>query len=248
MFEERLMKVLRERGVPKNKIDDVIDSGYIIRNFIDPFSGRKWESVSDKMFGNKGFSSSFDIDRFIDYINGKYNFPEPPKFVEFTVKNFNEINEILSEPRRQHYIKEGRLSFRGQTSQYTYKRKIPNPVRADENGREISIFPGLFRQNGEIYSFKVVHEENRSFLQFLHELEPSNPRAYSDSLYAYDIMRVEQHYATQTAGLDISFDIETAIFFATYKFKLNANNRAFYEKINKGEHHGDLVQKKWTQS
>jgi hypothetical protein len=238
LFEEKLMEVLKERGVPQDKIDDVIDSGYIIRNFVDPFSGRKWESVSDKMYGSKGFSSIFDVDQFIDYINGKYKFPKLPNFIEYTVKNFDEINNILVEPRRQHYIKEGRLSFRGQTSQYTYKRKIPNPVRADKNGQEISIFPGLFRQNGDLYSFKELYEENRSFLEFLHELEPSNPRAYSDSIYAYDIMRVEQHYATQTAGLDISFDIETAIFFATYKFKFNAYNRGFYEKINKGGHKG----------
>ena len=238
LFEERLMEVLRDKGVPQNMIEDVIDSGYIIRKFGDPFSGRTWESISDKMFGSKGLSSCFDVDQFIKYINGTFKFPELPKFVEYTVKSFDEINEILYEPRRQHYIKEGRLSFRGQTSQYTYKRKIPNPVRADKNGNEISIFPGLFRQKGEFYSFKQTHEENRSFLEFLHELEPNNPQVYLDSSYAYDTMRVEQHYATQTAGLNISFDIETAIFFATYKFKFNSEKRAFYEKITKGNHEG----------
>jgi hypothetical protein len=51
-------------------------------------------------------------------------------------------------------------------------------------------------------------------------------------------MRVEQHYATQTAGLDISFDIETAIFFATYKFLFNSHGNAYHSKIKKGEHEG----------
>lgn len=51
-------------------------------------------------------------------------------------------------------------------------------------------------------------------------------------------MRVEQHYDTQTAGLDISFDIETAIFFATYKFLFNSHGNAYHSKIKKGEHEG----------
>ncbi|CAH1601167.1 hypothetical protein THOD04_90254 [Vibrio owensii] len=130
------------------------------------------------------------------------------------------------------------MSFRGQTSQYTYKRKIPSPVRAGKDGREISIFPGLFRQNEEFYSFKHKYEEKRSLQQFLSELEPNNPNVYLDSSFAYDIMRVEQHYATQTVGLDISFDIETAIFFATHKFQFNIAGRAYHTKIAKGDHKG----------
>ncbi len=49
----------------------------------------------------------------------------------------------------------------------------------------------------------------------LHELEPNNPNVYSDSQFAYDPMRVEQHYASQTTGLDLTFAIDTALFFAT---------------------------------
>lgn len=238
MFEEKLIKVLKRKGVSGDKIDDIIDSGYVIRSFVDPFSGKTWESVSDKMFGSKGLSSNFDIDKFIEYVHGNYSFPSIPKFVEYTVKNIDEINVILSDDRRQHYIKEGRMSFRGQTSQYKYKRKIPNPVRSDEEGREISIFPGIFRQNSELYSFKEVPQETRTLEDVLHDLEPNNPEVFIDSSYAYDIMRVEQHYATQTAGLDISFDIETAIFFATYKFQFNSEKISFHQKIKKGDHNG----------
>ncbi len=238
MFEDRLIKLFREKGISQNLIDDVIDSGYIIRKFVEPFSRRTWESVSDKMYGSKAQSSNFDIEMFIEYIKGNYNFPALPKFAEYTVKNFDDINEILSESRRNKLINEGRLSFRGQTSQYTYKRKIPNPVRADEDGKEISILPGLFRQSDDLYSFKEQHKENRSFLKFLKELEPNNPNVYLDRDNAYDIMRIEQHYATQTAGLDISFDIETAIFFATYKFSFNSENKAHHEQITAGNHKG----------
>ncbi|WP_167145072.1 FRG domain-containing protein [Pseudomonas sp. OTU750018] len=237
MFTERLVKVLQERNVSEELIRDVVDSGYIIRRF-GGFGSESVESVSDKMFGSKQFSSIFDIDKFVSYIHGCYEFPQLPPFVEYTVKSFKEIEDILDEPRRKFYIDEGRMSFRGQTSQYTYKRKIPSPVRADKHGREISIFPGVFRQSGEFYSFNVEHRERRSLKYLLRELEPNNPSVYLDSAYAYDIMRVEQHYATQTSGLDVSFDIETAIFFATYKFQLNTAGRAYHTKIEKGDHKG----------
>ncbi|WP_220384641.1 hypothetical protein, partial [Klebsiella pneumoniae] len=75
-------------------------------------------------------------------------------------------------------------------------------------------------------------------LSFLQELEPNNPNIYSDNSYALDIMQVEQHYATQTVGLDISFDIETAIFFATHKFLFNSDGKAYHSKVKKGEHNG----------
>lgn len=238
LFEERLIEVLREKNVSEDLIEKVIESGYIIRIFADPFSGKTWESVSDKMYGNKQFSSIFDINKFIEYIQGNYAFPKLPEFVEYTASSYEDIENILLDPRRQNYIKEGRLSFRGQTSQYTYKRKIPNPVRAGVDGREISIFPGLYRQNGEYYSFNVRHEEKRSLQHFLKELEPNNPNVYLDSYFAYDIMRVEQHYATQTAGLDISFDIETAIFFATHKFQFNSSGKAYHTRVRKGDHKG----------
>jgi hypothetical protein len=237
LFKERLVELLRERKVSEELIEKVVDSGYIIRTF-GGFGAAPWEAVSDSMYGNKGRSSCFDIDKFVDYILGNYNFPELPPFVEYTVKSHKEIEDILSEPRRQHYINEGRMSFRGQTSQYTFKRQIPNPVRSDKDGKEISIFPGVFRQNSDFYSFKTEQKEERSLSYLLDELEPNSPDIYLDPSFAYDIMRVEQHYATQTTGLDISFNIETAIFFATYKFQFKSESRAYHSKIKKGDHKG----------
>lgn len=238
MLDTELIEILRGKNISEELINDVIDSGYMLSGRCDPFTGKTWEVIHDKMYGNKGYSSSFDINKFIRYIQGENVFEKLPPFTEYIVKSYEDIDKILSTPRRQHYINEGRLSFRGQVSQYTFKRKIPNPVRANNTGREISIFPGLYRQKEAPYSFNFPHKEERSILRFLHELEPNNPDVYLDSYYAYDIMRVEQHYATQTTGLDISFDIETAIFFATYNFGFNSNGNAYHTKIKKGDHKG----------
>lgn len=237
MFTEQLVKILREKKVSEDLIKKVIDSGYILRTF-GGFGMKPENFVSDQMYGNKGLSSKFDIDKFINYIHGEFEFPKLPSFKKYTVKNYKEIEDILSDPRRKHYIDEGRMSFRGQTAEYTYKRKIPNPVRADNDGKEISIFPGVYRQNQEIYSFNIEHEEERALQFLLHKLEPNNPQVHLDSHFAKDIMRVEQHYASQTAGLDISFDIETAIFFATQKFQFNSEGIAYHTKVAKGEHTG----------
>lgn len=228
--DEKLKEILSSRGVPDEKIIDILESGYTL--------GMVAGTISDKMYGNKAFSSCFNIDEFVEYIQGRHRFQELPAFIEYTAKNIEDINTVLHDARRQRYMRDGILSFRGQTSQYLYKRKIPNPVRANKSGQEISIFPGLFRQRGEHYTFDSLPEEKRTLANFLHELEPNSPEIYLDSGHAYDIMRIEQHYATNTSGLDISFDIETAIFFATYKFKRNAANKAYYEKIKKGDHKG----------
>ncbi len=48
MFKERLIEILEHINVSNKIIEDVIDSGYIIRNFCD-LSGKIWESVSDQM-------------------------------------------------------------------------------------------------------------------------------------------------------------------------------------------------------
>lgn len=236
--DRRLESILKTRGVSEKKINEVLESGYTIGKFLISFKGDTSEKIIDKMYGNKGSSSCFEIDEFIEYILGRHKFPELPPFPEYTVRNIDEINEILNDNRRQRYIKNGALSYRGQTSQYTYKRKIPSPVRANKDNQELSIFPGQFRQSGEFYTFNELPKEKRTLTHFLQELEPNNPQIYLDSTYAYDIMRTEQHYATQTSGLDISFDIETAIFFATHRFKFSPSKKATYERIKKGDHKG----------
>lgn len=231
---ENLTTVLKNHGISDQLIEQTINSGYYMTTPLG-------DTVRDMMYGNK-MSGHLYLNKFIEYLKGNNNFPKlfsSNRFaVEFTVKNIDEINDVIFDKTRQRYIQEGRMSFRGQTSQYYYQRAIPHPQRSDENGKEISIFPGAYRQSNDIYTFKDKCLENRSFMRFLSELEPNNPHLYFESSSSYDIMRIEQHYATQTAGLDISFDIETAIFFATHKFKFNSSNKAFHEKVKVGDHSG----------
>lgn len=233
-----LSEILAAENVSANLIDAVNDSGFYMRGWVDPFSGKTWHSVSDLMYGNKQFSSSFPTEEFIKYIHGNHSFPALPPLRTYTANCVADIHEILADPRRAHYLSEGTLTFRGQPKEYKFKRRIPNPVRADADGLEVSVLPGVYRQTDEFYSFSRVQPERRSFDWLLAELEPNNPEVFLDSSYAYDIMRTEQHYATQTTGLDLAFELDTALFFATYRFKFDATGRAYYEAVPRGEHSG----------
>jgi hypothetical protein len=144
------------------------------------------------------------------------------------------------EPRRQHYLAEETLSFRGQNKAFTFKRGIPNPMVANL-GEEMSILPGVYRQPGQ-YSFELAPVERR----VTHLIQRVLPIARSHNPFPFDPIRVEQHYGTQTKGLDITFDIETAIFFATHVLKKDTKRRFYYEKIKDGQHTGVIYAFRFT--
>jgi hypothetical protein len=128
--------------------------------------------------------------------------------------------------------------MRGQPREHRLRRAVPSPVRADVNGEEISILPGLYRQPpNELYSLTTPIEEVRTIEAFRHDIETDSDDGLLGHFTA-DFMRVEQHYARQTPGLDVTFDIETAIFFATNRFTHGPDNFARYEPVCRGAHEG----------
>ena len=235
---EKLHDALKAADASSCLINEVIESGYYLRDWVDPFSGTTWQTVSDMMYGNKQHSSSFPVEQFIGYIQGTYAFSAAPPLQTYEAACMSDIQNILADTRRAHYISQGSLTFRGQPREYKFKRKIPSPFRADSDGYEVSLMPGVYRQSHSFYTFEKSLSEHRSLDWLLTKLEPNNPQVYLDSAYSVDIMRTEQHYATQTAGLDLAFELDTALFFATHRFKIDADGRAYYEKISRGEHSG----------
>ena len=63
-MQAALATELASRGASANLIDAILDSGYLLRNWVNPFNGDTWTSVSDMMYGNKEFSSNFSIGDF----------------------------------------------------------------------------------------------------------------------------------------------------------------------------------------
>lgn len=246
-IDNRLADICKQHGLPDDTVAQVVESGFYLRDWVNPFFGKTWQSVSDMMYGNKGQSSNIPIDAFVAHLRGDKRLAPLPPFAEARVRTRQDIIDVLSTTARQHYVAEGSLSFRGQAAEFTYKRSIPNPLRADAGGREVSVMPGLYRQQGPLYSFADLPTEVRSWEWFLRDLEPNNQDVYVDSSFAYDIMRTEQHYAAATRGLDISFDLESALFFACHRFVKAPSGLATYEPVERGRHTGVIYCFRFTQ-
>lgn len=234
--DDKLLHLLRDAGLEDPVVRNTLESGYYMRSWSN-LQGGTYETVSDLMYGNKQFSSSFEFEAFVDYLLGHNHFDLAPPFVGITVRNMNEIEAALAEPSRQHYISEGFLTFRGQWREYRLHRSVPNPFRRGPDGTELSVMPGVFRQAGPEYRFSADPPEGTPLDWLLHQLEPNNPDIFADSHFAYDPMRVEQHYASPTSGLDLTFDINTALFFATHRFTMSGGI-AFLDRIARGAHTG----------
>ena len=128
--------------------------------------------------------------------------------------------------------------MRGQPREHRLRRALPNPRRANAEGEEISILPGLYRQSpNALYSLTSPVEERRTIQAFRHEIDIAAEDGLLHS-FTRDFMHVEQHYARQNAGLDLTFDIESAIFFATNKFTVGPDKLARYEAVRRGDHQG----------
>lgn len=236
-MEDGLRKFLSECDLSGNLIEDVIDSGYFLHQFHD-FSGNLYDRICDKFYGTKGFSSCFDPINFVQYLkNEEHNFRRIENR-RIKVKTIEEIRDILNDESTKRFIDAGRICFRGQHKDYFEKRKIPNPVRSDIQGNELTILPGIFRNKTLGFNKYSEFFSKSSIINFLHELETESIRFDYSNIYN-DLMRVEQHYATQTAGLDISFEINTAIYFATHRYSFE-NDKATNLKIKGGEHQGSI--------
>jgi hypothetical protein len=112
-------------------------------------------------------------------------------------------------------------------------------LRADDDGTEISILPSVYPQSPtDLYSFKLPVVEYRSLEPFARQIKSADLRRIQLGM-AYDFMRVEQHYARQTSDLDLTFDIDSALFFATNRFSFE-DGLAYYERIPRGEHEGAI--------
>jgi hypothetical protein len=230
------IRILKDAGISDDRISDVLDSGYYLRAWASVPGSPRDITVSDKLYGNKISSSKFELEAFIAYLHGEQRLAPGPTLRRIRVKNIIDIQAALAEPPRARYIEDGSLTFRGQPREYTIRRRVPNPFRRDNEGLELSIMPGAYRQARTPYSCAIEPTEKRTFEHFAYEFEPD--RDAIDLSFSRDLMRTEQHYATQTAGLDVAFDVASAIFFATHQLKWSDDGLAYYQTVPQGEHEG----------
>ncbi|MNC33519.1 hypothetical protein D3C75_819140 [compost metagenome] len=88
----------------------------------------------------------------------------------------------------------------------------------------------LKRKNIERYGFNHGPGDVEDFPD--PESQEYAKRYHLKHKYEGEVPLIEQHYGYPTVGLDVTFDIKTAIFFATHKFTLNKETlKATYRPI-----------------
>uniref|UniRef100_A6VW43 FRG domain-containing protein n=1 Tax=Marinomonas sp. (strain MWYL1) TaxID=400668 RepID=A6VW43_MARMS len=129
-----------------------------------------------------------------------------------------------------------KLLFRGQNTEYYVDRgaKEKELIFADANALEPSLIPSAVRRG-------ILMEDIMPLWNSMLQSYLGSKRLGSSSLKDSDLIRFKsspefalfslslaQHYGLPSVGLDATDDIETALFFATYKYRLN-NGIATYE-------------------
>ena len=248
--QEELATMLQEYGIDDRKISDIIESGYIKWNLVLSSNKPKIEPhVLDTFYGTKHPSGLIPFEIFIKYI-AQDTIPQVPLGTKYyVVKSLQEAEEILSSERHSKYHDSGMLSFRGQTKEYWLKRKVPNPIRKDDSNKERFIAPSFWRFciNNHNPASRTVDQKSMldmfkghyPYSQIISE-RASNENVIHDLFHSGDISIVDQHYGRKTIGLDITYDLKTAFFFASHQFTEveGASKKYTYLPIKKGEHKG----------
>ena len=251
--QKKLEITLQEYGIDKNKISEIIESGYYQLNVGYP--PKTVPCVADSFYGNKVPSGFIPINVFIKYLN-EGNIPQYSEYTKhYTVKSLQEAEEILSSERHKKYNESGRLSFRGQTKEYWLKRKIPNPYAMNHLNDERFIVPSFWRFCNEDHNpanrfneplsiFKTFLADRLIYGDISSNTNSENERRYNihkvEGPHLNEIPLIEQHYGMKTIGLDVTFDLAIAFFFASHQFtKIDTNSKKYtYLPIKEGDHKG----------
>ncbi len=192
-------------------------------------------------------------DHYTDFYNGldKYEFLRCKHYCMplIDVNSIDEMEALISKiPKRS----ESGIFFRGQTSYYRLKREeiIKKILFGSSESNEPSLITNASRSNYNydhlhfILKYFLEHEivfkdykKKKEIFQKLEELKGSFLLELD-----YAVMALAQHYGLPTHGLDVTTDLEVAVWFATNKFKQD-NNVASYIQMNKSDWNQD--KSKW---
>jgi hypothetical protein len=137
-----LRERLTDENLPSALIEQVIASGYFAWGIRDFGPGEGRPAVMDSYYGNK-MAGLIEIGEFVEYLRNRTARRLPAGVSTYKVRNTAEALAILSQP--QHARFSGRMSFRGQTTDYHITRPVPNPRAAGEDRRERMIVPSWWR-------------------------------------------------------------------------------------------------------
>ncbi len=253
---KRMEEYLKGEGIKDDLIENMVESGYICFNHI----------IYDTYYGLKNeYLPPITIEQIKFYQENKRHRRVFPPFDKiFTVKNFMEIDDILSDIKSKYK----NVVYRGATNLYTFKRPFPSPYFSDSNGYEISLVSSYFRKFSQNYMERIEKESIISFLRpFLHNVyyeqfndlwlqfengeilhqdfcdraESFRDKLWNNYISNTDASTVEQHYGIDSRMLDVTFDIKIALFFAFNNLVKIKNSYYDYVEIGKKEYTNAVV-------
>jgi hypothetical protein len=252
---EEFRECLRRYGVDDVRSEQALTSGYSLRhNIRRPGAAAPTTCVWDTLYGDKELSALFEVEDFVEYLMAspgeRKRLREARRRVkhghEHVVRSLAELRAMLKAPPHSEFVAEGAMCFRGQPREHYLTRPVPNPVLADEDGRERQILPAAWREYREDLLARPNHPD-RQLLRTIavdhlvyYGIRPGKlwRRDFDDPTPAErrkferrhrrhkarlstddDMAAVEQHYGVKTRWLDVTFDARVAAFFATHTFQ-----------------------------
>lgn len=252
-----LVFYLRREGIDEEVINSVVESGYILIS----------DKILDTYYGlNSACHPSIIIDKVKYYqSNGSWNKSSPSHYKTYVVNNINEIFQIVEDMKKRYK----NILYRGATGHYTFKRGFPNPFYSDENDCEISLVPSFFRRFSKNYmdrespnlsltsfddpllydlfykdfnnNLELFKNKKINFEEFYCRAEDDRETMWQEDIRKVDLCTIKQHYGFESNVLDVTYSIETALFFAFNRLVKIKDNYYDHILIDKTEYKNSVL-------
>jgi len=231
MEGEPMLKRILSLGV-KNQLAKLLDAGFsrseakdLLASCYEVVDTPGGEVILDHAYGSEQPFSLYPVQT-AHHVFTSLDLSGARKDLRVLVRDAEDIRAKVEEqwsrlnPDLRSRLKVG---FRGQVREYPLERLVKNPFAAGfhktAGGHEVSLLPNYYRAAQAEFSVPP------GFLWFLEPLLVDSANIASD----YTAMSVAQHYGLPTPGLDITDELEVALWFAVKAFDANRKTFAPYD-------------------
>ncbi len=218
------------------------------RLIVDPFHGHAWNFDIKPGDGVYGITEKFPAGPLDDRCDGRFVRVPYRRIPRIRVTSYDELKLVASSV----YSKDPKISamWRGQTQLYTLREKRTETemmqLYGNANEIEPSLLPSASRGNVNVGKYMaawfglldVYLREVTEHMRKIYREETVNAAVDATDMlrhsYAFRIWAfgVAQHYGLPSTGLDLTPDVDVALFFALNNFAVAANGITTISRVN----------------
>jgi len=237
--QELMRNLLVEQEVHPKTIDSLIGSGYFMaetNGFRSVLSAKEYnyrECIYDSFYGSNSVLH-VDYVKKKNYLRKRGLHPIFDRCIYVSTEQglHDEINILLHKQKQMRSVFRSQLFFRGQAHEYILHREYPNYGLCNSSGGEVSLIASFWRKYAHSNYCERPREGNTELHRvFLH--------AEQDA-FDTNALALAQHYGMATTMLDITYDLNVALFFAFHDLIQISDGKYTYKPILK-ERIGDAV-------